>query len=394
MMAFLRGVVVALALVGVIAAIYFWRSEAARAVAHSAILSAEQTDLQQQLVRQRQELEAARADVADQQRLLAAEIAHHQTTSARLLATQNELEAAMARADVLARSVEERRAELEAARAEFESRRSQAREPMPEAVRRAVVAFEECLIHDGHHGLRLIEAGGLDGRGFQAVEFVAAVDRHAPATFVFADRMGIRLDRAQGTLELIFEVGRMLLDGVASAIPEAGHRVVLHDVDGPHWERRLPTLIEVAGEYPAVLAERDVDPVVDPATLRAWLARLAEVLARGGTEVVWDVGRCADLRDARFLDISLHGYDQKGILQRSLSVRRLAVEIDSEANVARLLLEDGVLRKAGGDTTIPATGYRILLPALRASAARDLMLGMVVEVAKNDPRDPAMPRDR
>ncbi|MGE0144108.1 MAG: hypothetical protein AB7I19_08700 [Planctomycetota bacterium] len=394
MMGFLRGVVVALALVGVIAAIYFWRSEAARAVAHNAILQTEHAESQQQVERQRQELDAARADAAEQRRLLAAELERNQVSEARLLSTQSELAAAIARADALAKTVEERRAELETARAEFETRRSQAREPMPEAVRRAVVAFEECLVHDGHHGLRLIEAGGLDARGFQAVEFVAALDRHAPATFVFADRMGIRLDRAQGTLELVFEAGRMLLDGVASAIPEEGHRVVLHEVDGPHWERRLPTLIEVVGEYPAVLAERNADPTVDPATLRAWLARLAELLARAGTEVVWDVGRCADLRDARFQDISLHGYDQKGILQRSLSVRRLAVEIDSEANVARLLLEDGVLRKAGGDTTIPATGYRILLPALRASAARDLMLGMVVDVAKNDPRDPATPRDR
>ena len=83
--------------------------------------------------------------------------------------------------------------------------------------------------------------------------------------------------------------------------------------------------------------------------------------------------------EARFVDGAVHGYRADGLLAQSASAKSLAIEVDREAQCVSLLLEDGVLRKAGGDTTIPAAGYRVLLPAVTVHDAIDSMLGMVVD---------------
>ena len=57
---------------------------------------------------------------------------------------------------------------------------------------------------------------------------------------------------------------------------------------------------------------------------------------------------------------------------------KVSVEVDERRGVVSLLLQEGVLRREGVESTINAQGFRMLLPALTPKDVTDAMLGMVV----------------
>ena len=347
----------------------YWRSEALRTAGHSTRLATAAGAAEAAASSARA---ADRAAIADLEGSMAARDGVIEDLQTRLAAALEQVRAVNA-------AVADRREQLEHDRAEFAARRARTVAPMPEGVRRAVLAFEECLAHDGHNGLRLLDARSLTADGFGAIELLVAGSDHLPSAFYFVEKLQIVIDRERSEVELRFCGGRVLQGGASEELPADGITIRLRDIDGPYWERRLATIATAVGEYPVVRAELEAQRRMDPLTMDAWRWRLQDLLARGGTELAWDFGRFRLLDGAHFLDASIHGYGTDGLLAQSASAGRLAVEIDRELGTVSLLLFDGVLRKAGGDTTIPASGYRMLLPSLKPQDAIDAMLGLVIE---------------
>ncbi|MFO1051724.1 MAG: hypothetical protein U1F36_05885 [Planctomycetota bacterium] len=346
-------------------ALLYWRSEAMRTSGRIRLLDRELAE-----ARADAQAKAAQIGVLEQER---------KARDDRIATLEGQLAQALGQVKEVNDALAARRREIEEERRQFEDRRARAVAPMPEGVRRAVGAFEECLAADGYTGFRLLDARSLPEHGFGDVEMLVAGQEREPSAFWFAHSLRLVLDRAQGVLELRFVGGRVIRNGAVEEIPADGSVLRLTAVDGRTWERRLPTLVEAVGEYPEEGARRASSHALDPWTMDSWRMRLARLLDRAGTELNWDVGRFRDLDQGRFCDASIHGYGKDGLLAQSASVKHLAVEVDRTARIVYLLLEDGVLRKAGGDTTIPAAGYRLLLPGVSPDEAVDAMLGMVVE---------------
>ncbi|MBI5849992.1 MAG: hypothetical protein HZB39_02975 [Planctomycetes bacterium] len=298
---------------------------------------------------------------------------------AELAAARDQLTAALTQVEAVNTTLAREQGELERARADFEQRRERVRAPMPEGVRLVVVAIDECLARDGLNGIKLLDARALRDDALREVEVLESGRDHRSATLWTAEELRFALDRATGELALRFRGGTVLRDGVSRPIDPAGESILLSGVDGEHWEQRLPSLVIAAGEYPVTVAAREAREALDPGTMESWRVRLETLLANATTGKRWRVGRFRILRDAYFVDASIHGYGQDGLLAESASARRLAIEIDRDGGSVALLLEDGVLRKPGGETTIPATGYRMLLPGVTPRDAIDAMLGLVID---------------
>ncbi|MDA0932265.1 MAG: hypothetical protein O3C51_02295 [Planctomycetota bacterium] len=299
--------------------------------------------------------------------------------AARIAFLEQELRAALARAESVTEAVAARRAELDALRAELDERRIAAGKPMPEGVRLAVRAFEELLIADGYEGFRIIQARALDDAALHDVELVETEDYGRRVTYYRAERLSVELDRERGAAAISLRNGHAVADGELRAFGEEGVSIELREVDGPEWERRLPYLVRAVGEYPETAARAAADEVLDLSTRDRWRQRVDALLSAADTEVRYGLGGFRTIRDGRFLDAALHGFDGARLLDRSASAARLGIEVDREAGVVALLLEDGVLRRRGGETKIPASGYRILLPGVTPEQALDAMLGFVVE---------------
>ena len=134
------------------------------------------------------------------------------------------------------------------------------------------------------------------------------------------------------------------------------------------------------GEYSAEEAAiiRPADRTLAPLERDAWLDRLDRLLASAGTDLRYRVDGLGGLEAAAFTGVLLLGYDGKQRLEIAVEAARMAVVSDAAGGTVELVLEDGVLRRSGGETTIPAAGYRVLLPAVTAETAMQTMLGMVV----------------
>jgi hypothetical protein len=297
----------------------------------------------------------------------------------RIAFLEREITAALARAEAVTEAVAVRRAELDALRAELDERRIAAGKPMPEGVRLAVRTLEDLLIADGYEGFRIIQARGLDDGALHDVELVETRDYGRRVTYYRAELLSVELDREGGAAALSLRNGHSVADGELQAIDGDGLAIELHEVDGPEWERRLPYLVKAVGEYPEAVAAAVADEVLDLSTRDRWRQRVDGLLAAADTEVRYELGEFRTIREGRFLDAALHGFDGARLLDRSASAARLGVEVDRAAGVVTLVLEDGVLRRRGGDTKIPASGYRILLPGVTPEQALDAMLGFVLE---------------
>ncbi len=273
----------------------------------------------------------------------------------------------------------ERNAELER-RAEASKRRVEASlRPMPLGVRECLSALHECLRAEGFTSQRFLRATSIDADGLHDVELIEAAADGLGATFLTAARMTASLDRATGRLELRFFEGRRSVDGERAALPDDGFAVVFDGVDGRRFEARLPYLVRGEGAYPAAPVAPTREPgALDPAGKRSWAARLTRLLDRAETELRWSATRVRGLLDGKFLKVELVGTNDRGLVLGSAHCARVAVEIDERRDVVSLLLRDGALRRDGVESTIGAEGFRMLLPGLTPTQARDAMLGMVV----------------
>ena len=273
----------------------------------------------------------------------------------------------------------QRNEELERRAAASRQRAADALRPMPLGVRECLNALHECLRAEGFSEQRFLRATAIDAEGLHDVELLETAADGLGATFLTAARMTASLDRATGRLELRFYDGRRSVDGERAALPEDGFAVVFDEVDGRRFEARLPYLVRGAGAYPAPTAAPAVEPgALDPAGRRSWAARLTRLLDRASTELEWSATRVRGLLDGRFLRVDLVGTNENGLVISSAHCARVAVELDERRDVVSLLLQDGVLRREGVESTIDDGGFRMLLPGLTPNDARDAMLGMVV----------------
>ena len=290
---------------------------------------------------------------------------------------EGELAAALRREQKIVGTLDERRRELEQKDAEIRERLRSAMKPMPEGVRLALVAINDCLRADGHDGLRFIQARGIDNRELLEAEIVEFDRNSLETTFYDCARVVLTLDREAGELELTLLDGRLLAGGRRLELPEEGFSIRLAGIWGPMWEARLPYLLQTVGAYSA----EDPTPVrqrLIPAVRDAWIARLERVLELAETELRYELTRLRGIGDHGLEGALLLGYGSGRLLEFSAEAGSLALEVDKAADSVSLLMRDGILRKAAGETTIPTSGYRIFLPGLKPAQAIDLMLGMVV----------------
>lgn len=265
-------------------------------------------------------------------------------------------------------------------RAEAAKRRAaDALRPMPLGVRECLNALHECLRNEGFAAQRFLRATSIEADGLHGVEMLEASPDGLGATFVVAERMTALIDRPSGRLELRFFDGHRSADGERAALPDDGFVVTFADVDGEAIEQRLPYLVRAQGAYPAPAAAPERAPgTLDLSSRRQWATRLSSLLARAKTQLRWSVTRLRGQLDGRFLQVELVGADEKGMVLGSAYCGKVAVEIDERRGVVSLLLQDGVLRREGVESTIGAQGFRMLLPALTPKDVTDAMLGMVV----------------
>ncbi|MGC6487465.1 MAG: hypothetical protein ACON4Z_07460 [Planctomycetota bacterium] len=273
----------------------------------------------------------------------------------------------------------ERNAELERRAAASRERAAASLRPMPLGVRECLQALHECLRAEGFTSQRFLRATAVDADGLRDVELLEAASDGLGVTFLTAERMTASLDRSTGRLELRFFEGRRSVEGERAALPDDGFAVVFDDVDGRRFEARLPYLVRAEGAYPVDPAPPEREPgALDPAGRRSWAARLTRLLESAGTELGWSATRVRGLLDGRFLHVDLVGTNDKDLVLGSAHGGRVAVEVDERRDVVSLLLQDGVLRRDGVESTIGAEGFRMLLPGVTPKRARDAMLGMVI----------------
>lgn len=255
-----------------------------------------------------------------------------------------------------------------------------ARPPMAEGVRRCVQALQGELRKQGFLGPRFLHAERLADRALLGVEILDADADGMDVAFVHAARMTATLDRGRGRLELRFVDGLRSSGGERTPLPADGHVLAYDGVDGPPLEAALPALLRVEGAYPPpAVAESRPATDVDPLVRGQWLERLDLVLSRSGAMPAWRINRFRGLRDGWFLTVELIGVDERRHVVAGGHCERAAIEIDEQAGIVSLVLQSGVLRRGGIESTISTEGFRMLLPNLTPAAARDAMFGMVVE---------------
>lgn len=307
-------------------------------------------------------------------RLLSAE----EEFAARSRELEDEVRIAIAQERVMAEAVRTAAEEQQRLREAQEQRRREALTPMPEGVRLALVAFRECLREEGHEGLRVLRARSLDGDGLRDVELWDYDPEQLLSTLYVAGRMEMVLDRGSASLALRFFDGYLSRHGEREDFPREGFELLLPGVNGPMWEARLPYLVRAVETYP----EDEPGPAattMDRFTRHQWRERIDLLLDEADTTDRMRIGALEGLEDGSFRKVQLLGYDDKSLLVMAADADRMAVRVDETAGIVQLVLTDGVLRNAVGETPIGESGYRILLAGVSPGRARDIMMGMVTD---------------
>ena len=265
-------------------------------------------------------------------------------------------------------------------RAQQEARIRAAQRPPPEGVRLALIALNECLREDGFDRLRCLSGRWLTGAELGEVELIERDDASLGSVLYVCGRLRLRLDREAGALTLVFLDGHRLVGGEREEFPAAGLLLRLHPVEGPMWEARLGYLVESSGRYPLADAARPPPGQLDLPGREAWLARISSLLEHAESgDLSYRIEGLSGLHEGVFRGVMMLGYDRDDRLAMAVEAKRMSVCARPQLGVVELLLEEGVLRKAGGETTIPAAGYRIVLPSVSREDAVNTMLGMVLE---------------
>jgi len=253
------------------------------------------------------------------------------------------------------------------------------RKPMPEGLRRGVIALNECLRADGYVGMRFMAASGIEDKTLTEAEMFEHDPNRLGSDAYLADEVTFLLDRNKSELTMWFRKGTIVKDGQRLAIPPEGYPVVLRQVLGPMWERRLPFLIRAEGDYPEPTAKNARPKPLDRVSRGDWLMRLRQLTEGAKNHLHYRVDRFRGLENATFKEVLLLGYNKRKRLAESAEVAELQVVVDKKRGTVELLLRDGVLRKKGGASNIGADGYRILLLGVTPKEAMDSMMGMVVQ---------------
>lgn len=302
--------------------------------------------------------------------------AHNRRLEQRVDRLERDLAGALTERARILEMLEERvRAERQR-RIRREKRLAEAVRAMPEGVRLALVAANECLRRDGFPEIRFLEARSLEDRELREVELVEHEREGLRTTFYLAGRVTLELDRAAGALVLRLREGYALRGGERTALPAEGLVLRLEHVDGPYWERRLPYLVRATGDYPREDAVRRPPPM-DPATRTAWLERFERLTNAAEGALRYRVDRFSHLEDGVFREVLVLGYGKGRRMEMAVEAGRLEVEVDAEAGSVELCVRDGILRQRGGSVPLPSKGYRLLLPGLSPARASEIMLGMV-----------------
>ena len=316
------------------------------------------------------------ASVRDEVDLARAEIA---ARDERITYLEGEVRARVEQMEALNRQVEVQRRELDEERRATNAKRERAFRPMPEGVRLAVRTLEELLRRDGYGDFRVLRAERLDQQQLQDVELLENDYELRRTIYYRAGALAVRLDRATGAATLVLTDGHTLTDEGLTPFPDGGLTIALPRVDGATWEARLPYLVTAENQYPVEDDGVPDDDRLDPIARADWQERVDALLLDAGTELNWRLARCQGLKDGWFLDVLVLGFGDGRLLERSAEAGSAAIEVDRSSGVVSLLLRDGILRRKGGNTTIPQSGYRIALPGVTAEQAIETMLGLVVD---------------
>jgi hypothetical protein len=322
----------------------------------------------------------ARAEAAAAQNEAEASRSSLASAGAEVTRLEGELMRATQQLSTMAETVQ-KRAEHEAARAASSAEADAlSLAAMPEGVRACLASLHECLRAEGFTNQRFLSARALDGDGLHEVEMLDTQMDGFGVDFVRAGKMVAELDRAKGRLVLRFFEGTRTVAGERVEFGPDGWAIVFEPIDARMFEERLPYLMRPEGVYPDDSGAAPRRPVtdLDPITRMQWLDRFDHLLAEAGTAEELRINRCRGLQDGHFLSVQLLGTDSMHRLLSSADCQRMAVEVDQSAGVVSLLLQNGVLRRGGVESTITAEGYRMLLPKVTPSKAIDVMLGMVV----------------
>jgi len=250
--------------------------------------------------------------------------------------------------------------------------------PMSEGVRVCLIALHDRLRREGFTNLRFLGATAVVDRELRDVEVLDVAADQLSTVFVRGKRMTAVLDRTISRLSLRFFEGERKVAGASTPLPEDGIAILFDGLDGPALEAALPYLVRAEGTYPPPPVGEVRVPSVDPATRAQWLERVDALLQRAGTSERWRLARFRGMQDGWFLDADLVASDQKNHVVGGAHCARLAVELDPKAGIVSLRMVDGVLRQAGGESSIGGEGYRMLLPKLNCKQASDAMMGIVV----------------
>lgn len=331
--------------------------------------------------------EAGRLRVESDEARLAAEVSREvaATTARRLQAVEDErvrleieLAGAVGKVEALGKALEERAAAELAARKAEEERRA-ARAVVPEGVRVALLALRDCLRADGFVGLRFLSASAIEDQELRDVEVLDSEAGEFESALFLARRMRVELDRARASVVLRFFEGHRRSGAERTEFPADGLALEFRPVTSRMWEERLPYLLRATGVAAEGAAGAVVPaPATDPRTRAMWLERCNALLDASAAETRYRLGELADLKDGRFVGVSLRGYDAANRLQATIDADTLWIEIDEAAGIVQLVIAGGSLRTPGGVSAIAEEGMRLLLREVTPKAASDAMLGMVV----------------
>ena len=253
----------------------------------------------------------------------------------------------------------------------------EARQFMPEGVRQALLAINQCLRHDGQDGLRFMRAMRIKDSVLHDVQLLDHDLQTLRSRIYIAAEATFHLDRSASRLTLTFKGGYSRTAEGRKEFPAEGERLVFPLVDGPLWEERLPYLVQSEGDYPSPAAVQPEKKMA--AVARAgWRGRLNALLALSKTVTRYRIDRFRDLADGQFLDVVVLGHGEGKILTSSVEAGRLEVYVDEVGQTVELRMYSGTIRRGAGESEIPGTGYRVGLLGIKPARAVQVMEGMVV----------------
>ncbi|MEY4673382.1 MAG: hypothetical protein RL148_1166 [Planctomycetota bacterium] len=330
--------------------------------------------------RMRVELDEARLAVEASREVAASSARTLRAVEDERVRLEIELAGAVGKVEALGKALEERAAAELAARKAEEVRRA-ARAVVPEGVRVALLALRDCLRADGFAGLRFLSASAIEDQELRDVEVLDSEAGEFESALFLARRMRVELDRSKASVVLRFFEGHRRSGAERTDFPAEGLALEFRPVTPRLWEERLPYLLRatgVAADGAAGVVAPAPAPSTDPRTRAMWLERCNALLDASAAETRYRLGELADLKDGRFVGVSLRGYDAANRLQATIDADTLWIEIDEAAGIVQLVLAGGSLRTPGGVSAIAEEGMRLLLRDVTPKAASDAMLGMVV----------------